>query len=88
MNWTRVKYLAAMMLIGDGALALLCPQRDALTWNAGPESWKNLMSYLCDHPRITRVIGAAEIAAGLALIACDSVVEQLEEDAAPVRISN
>ena len=88
MNWTRVKYLAAMMLIGDGALALLRPQRDALTWNVGPKSWNDLMSYLSDHPRMTRVIGAGEIAAGLALIACGSVAEQLEEGAASLRISN
>ena len=43
MNWTRWKYLAAMMLIGDGVLAFLSPRRDALTWNAGPERWKALM---------------------------------------------
>ncbi len=75
MNWTRWKYLAAMMLIGDGVVAILRPQRDALTWNAGPESWKSLMSYLADHPQMTRAIGAGEIAAGLALIACRSAVE-------------
>lgn len=88
MNWTRVKYLVAMMLIGDGTLALIRPQRDALTWNAGPESWRALMSYLADHPQLTRAIGAGEIAAGLALFACGSVAEQLEESAASVRISN
>ena len=88
MNWTRVKYLAAMMLIGDGVLAFLRPRRDALTWNAGPERWKALMSYLSDHPQITRAIGAGEIAAGLALIACHSDAEQLAEDAASVRASN
>ena len=65
-----------MMLIGDGVVAILRPQRDALTWNAGPESWtKSLMSYLADHPQMTRAIGAGEIAAGLALIACRSAVE-------------
>ncbi len=87
MNWTRWKYLAAMMLIGDGVLAILRPRRDALTWNAGPESWKALMSYL-DHPQITRAIGAGEIAAGLALIARRNAAEQLAEGAASVRISN
>ncbi len=88
MNWTRWKYLAAMMLIGDGVLAFLSPRRDALTWNAGPERWKALMGYLADHPQITRAIGAGEIAAGLALIACRSAAEQLAEDAASVRASN
>ena len=86
MNWTRMKYFAAMMLIGDGVLALLRPQRDALIWNVGPESWKALMSYLSDHPQITRAIGAGEIAAGLVLIACRSAAEQ--EDAAAMRTNN
>lgn len=33
MNWTQLKYLTAMMLIGDGVLAMLRPERDARTWS-------------------------------------------------------
>ena len=88
MNWTRVKYLAAMMLIGDGTVALLRPQRDALTWNAGPESWRALMGYLSDHPKLTRAIGLAEITAGLALVAGrGNCSEQFEEGVASLRAS-
>ena len=86
MKWTQLKYMTAMMLIGDGVLAVLRPHRDALTWSVGPASWKALMRYLSDHPDTTRAIGAAEIAIGFALIASDgTAAEQLEEEAAAMR---
>ena len=86
MKWTQLKYLGAMMLVGDGVLAMLRPQRDALTWNIGPEAWKALMRYLSDHPDALRAIGAAEVALGLALIASNgTAAEQMAEQAAVMR---
>lgn len=86
MNWTQLKYLAAMMLIGDGVMALFRPQRCAETWNMGPKPWKNLMRYLSDHPDVTRAIGAAEAAIGVALVASNgTAAEYSAEEAAALR---
>ncbi len=84
MKWAQLKYLTAMMLIGDGVLAMLRPYRDAMTWNMGPASWKALMRYLSDHPDTLRAIGAAEVALGFALIASEGSEEeqQAEKEAA------
>ncbi len=86
MKWTQLKYLTAMMLIGDGILATLRPYRAALTWDIGPRPWKALMGYLSDHPDTTRAIGAAEVALGFALIATNgTAAERMEEEAAAMR---
>lgn len=63
------KYAAAMLLIGDGVLAMLRPRQEPEAWNAGPRPWKAFMRYLADHPEMNRAIGAAETAMGLALVA-------------------
>jgi len=57
----RWKHFAAMALIGDGVMALVHPQRDAMAWHAGPAPWKALMRGLHDRPNLTRAIGAAQI---------------------------
>ncbi|HTV05247.1 MAG TPA: hypothetical protein VME86_07750 [Acidobacteriaceae bacterium] len=84
MKWTQLKYLTAMMLIGDGVLAMLRPYRDAMTWDMGPAAWKALMCYLSEHPDTLRAIGAAEVALGFALIASNGSAEeqQAEREAA------
>jgi len=58
----RWQHFAAMALIGDGVMALVHPQRDAMAWHVGPEAWRKLMRGLHDRPTLTRVIGAAQIA--------------------------
>jgi len=86
MKWAQLKYLTAMLFIGDGVLAMLRPYRDAMTWDMGPKSWKALMRYLSDHPDTLRAIGAAEVALGFALIASEgSAAEQLAEREAAAR---
>ena len=61
----RYKHFAAMILIGDGIMALLRPQQDALAWKAGPKPWRDLMHHLHGRPNITRLIGAAQIVGGV-----------------------
>lgn len=86
MKWTQLKNLTAMMLIGDGVLAMLRPHRDARTWEMGPEGWKGLMRYLSDNPDILRAIGIAEVSVGLAMVASNGTArEQMEEEAAAMR---
>ena len=54
-----------MLLIGDGIMALVHPQRDAHAWKAGPAPWRALMQTLQEHPLLTRTIGAAQVAGGI-----------------------
>ncbi len=62
---TRWKHFAAMLLIGDGVMALVHPQKDALAWKTGPQPWQDLMHVLHQRPALTRVIGAAQIVGGV-----------------------
>jgi hypothetical protein len=58
----RWKHFTAMALIGDGVMAVVRPQHDALAWKRGPKPWKQMMQFLHDNPALTRVIGAAQVA--------------------------
>ena len=61
----RWRHFGAMILIGDGVMALVHPQKDALAWKGGPRLWQSLMHELHERPALTRVIGAAQIAGGI-----------------------
>jgi uncharacterized protein YjeT (DUF2065 family) len=62
---TRWQHFTAMVLIGDGVMAVVHPKKDARAWTAGPRSWRKLMRELHRRPGLTRLIGAAQIAAGI-----------------------
>ena len=59
--------LAGLILITDGLLSLLRPRRHSLLWYAGPELAKAVTEELADHPKTSRAIHTAKIAAGVAL---------------------
>lgn len=61
----KMKHLAAVALVGDGLLALLTPERDALAWRMGPEPFRSLMGFMAKRPGLTRFVGAAQIAVGV-----------------------
>jgi hypothetical protein len=61
----RWKHFAAMVLIGDGVMALAHPQRDAMAWKAGPKPWQELMHKLRDRPALTRMVGLAQVVGGV-----------------------
>jgi hypothetical protein len=61
----RWKHFAAMVLIGDGVMAIVHPQRDAAAWKLGPRPWRSAMQALRQRPALTRVIGVTQIAAGI-----------------------
>ncbi len=61
----RWQHFAAMVLIGDGVMALVHPQRDAAAWHGGPAPWRSLMTALHDRPGLTRLIGVAQIVGGV-----------------------
>ena len=61
----RWQHFMAMVLIGDGVMAVIHPEKDALAWKRGPRVWKDLMHELHERPGLTRAIGAAQIAGGV-----------------------
>ena len=62
----RVEHFAAMVLIGDGVMALVHPSKDADAWKKGPQVWRRLMEALAERPGLTMAIGAAQVAIGVA----------------------
>ena len=62
---TRWKHFTAMVLIGDGVMAIIHPQHDARAWEKGPRPWRQLMRALHRRPNLTRFIGAIQIAGGV-----------------------
>jgi hypothetical protein len=55
------KHFAAMLLIGDGVMALIRPEWSAEAWTMGPEWWKRSMRWFRDSPALTRAVAVAEI---------------------------
>ena len=61
----RLKHITSMVLVGDGLLALVNPEREALAWRMGPEPFRSLMGYMAKRPTLTRWVGATQIAVGI-----------------------
>ncbi len=61
----RAKHFTAMVLIGDGVMALIHPQHDAKAWKKGPKFWRDAMQAMHKRPTLTRVVGAVQVAAGI-----------------------
>jgi hypothetical protein len=61
----NVKEVIAMLMIGDGTLALVAPRRHMLLWRFGPESYKRLAEAFARRPALTRLLAAVEVAGGL-----------------------
>jgi len=61
----RWKHFTAMALIGDGVMAVLRPDNDALAWKHGPKPWKQLMGTLQERPVLTRTVGVLQIVGGV-----------------------
>ena len=71
----RWKHFAAMALIGDGVMAVIRPEDDALAWKHGPKFWKKCMGELQERPALTRTIGALQIIGGI----CWALQQEQEE---------
>jgi hypothetical protein len=54
-----------MAMIGDGVMAVIRPEDDALAWKHGPTRWKNFMGQLQERPALTRAIGVVQIVGGI-----------------------
>lgn len=61
----RMKHFAAMVMIGDGVMAIVNPKHDARAWEKGPKVWQDSMEWLAERPALTRAIGAIQIVGGV-----------------------
>src|SRR4051794_34391709 len=61
----RLRELAAMVLIGDGALSFVDPDRHSKLWQSGPGPWQQMMEPFVRNPELTRWLGAAAVGFGL-----------------------
>lgn len=61
----RVLESVGMMMIGDGLLGTVGPERHCLLWQRGPAPWRRAVSLFTRHPNLTRAVGVAETGLGL-----------------------
>lgn len=55
--WTeRIKEVIAILLVGDGVVALVNPFRHSLLWRSGPGLWERLMDPFVETPALTRCV--------------------------------
>jgi hypothetical protein len=62
-----MKQVAAIVMIGDGVVSMLCTREDAMVWAKGPRFWRKTIEWLADHPTMRRTMGAMEAAGGVLL---------------------
>ena len=63
----RLLDFAGPLLVGDGLLTLIDPQRHCLLWEIGPKPCRALIDEFAEHPKVSRWLGAVEIVAGVLL---------------------
>ncbi len=61
----RIKEIAAIVMIGDGVLGVVSPRRHLKLWYRGPAAWQKLVSGCLRHTGLIRLMGVAEVAAGI-----------------------
>lgn len=65
MTVQRFKELLAILMIGDGVLALIAPSRHPRLWKFGPRGYQQLMQAFSDHPTMKRFSGIGQIGLGV-----------------------
>ena len=61
----RATEIAALLMVGDGVIGMLQPERHARLWQSGLRPYRAAMEPLVRHRGLTRAIAAAQVAAGL-----------------------
>jgi hypothetical protein len=61
----RLVECVAMLMIGDGILAVIMPERHMKVWHKGPHLWEMMMRQFIKRPEMTRWLGAVELATGI-----------------------
>lgn len=66
---TRIAESIAVVTIGDGVVAALFPSRHAARWEIGPAPVRRAVSVFVERPGLMRVVGIAQVVAGVAWVA-------------------
>jgi hypothetical protein len=61
----RIMELLAMLLVGDGVIAVVAPRRHSHLWKFGPEGYRRAVEAFAERPDLTRLLAAAEVGLGL-----------------------
>ena len=61
----QIKEMAAIVMIGDGVVALLTPERHCRLWKFGPRRYREVIAWFEERPHVTRLFSAAEIGLGV-----------------------
>ena len=61
----RLSEIAAILLIGDGAVGALLPARHAARWVQGPVWWRRSMRLFAERPELTRASALVELGLGV-----------------------
>jgi hypothetical protein len=61
----RIAELLAMVLIGDGVIALAAPRRHSRLWKFGPEGYRRAIEAFAQRPALTRLLAAGQVGLGL-----------------------
>lgn len=62
---SRIAETTAMLMIGDGVLAMIAPREHVRLWQKGPTGFKRIMRRFEQRPGLTRTIGAVEVGLGV-----------------------
>ena len=65
MNNFKMKHIMAMLLIGDGVVALMRPEHEAAAWSQGPWLLRQAMRRVQRNPTTTRLVATAQIVTGV-----------------------
>jgi len=71
---SRATEVLGLLMIGEGVVGAIWPERYSSFWNIGPRWLRKTASFFADSPGVTRLVCTAETAAGLWMAA-----RQLEE---------
>lgn len=64
MTWKRIKEALALLLIGDGVIAMLEPRRHTRLWSGSPGTYRKMMRPFERKPLIAQAVGVALIGFG------------------------
>ena len=61
----RILETIGMLMIGDGVLGVVEPEKHCRLWQRGPDMWQRMIEPFVHHPGWTRVFGTVEVGLGM-----------------------
>jgi hypothetical protein len=62
---SRIAETTAMLMIGDGVLAMIAPREHIRLWQKGATGFDKVLKKLEQKPNVTRALGAVEAGLGI-----------------------